>query len=159
MGLLKSKTKSKTVGSTKARASKTKKAATPKKNNFQKWLAYMKKYPPGSTPSVDSNTILVTARKRSGAYVPDRTFAELETAYNSNVFPLLRVIGDKAYFCPLADFDGNTFVFEGALRIEETLGTNEKKLISWRFCYTRNGFTDESKTFVNTPVDIEIEPI
>lgn len=154
MGLFTSKSKAKT-----AKASKSKKKFTPKKNSFQKWIAYMKQFPPGSAPSVDSNTIIVTARFRSGKYVPDRTFAELDKAYNSDVFPLLRVIAEKAYFCPLAEYDGETFVFEGALRIEENAVTNEKTLITWRFSYAKDSFTDESKTFVNTPVDIESEPI
>lgn len=157
MGLFTSKSKAKAAKSSKPKG-KTKISKTVK-NNFQKWIAFMKKYPPGSAPSVDSNTILVTARYRGGKYVPDRTFAELEKAYSSSIFPLLRVIAEKAYFCPLAEFNGDTFVFEGALRIEETVETNEKTLITWRFSYALDGFTDDSKTFVNTPVEIESESI
>lgn len=160
MGLFVSKSKTKT-GATKAAKPKSAKAKAPKatKNNFQKWLAYMKKYPPGSTPVVGSDTILITARLRSGKYTPDRTFDELADAYNKNIFPLLRVISDTSYFCPLESFDGASFVFEGALRIEEDPSSNEKTLITSRFHYTPAEFMDETKTFVNTPVDVGLEPI
>ena len=135
------------------------KARAPKKNNFQKWLAYMKKYPPGSAPSVDSGTILVTVRKRASGYSPDRSFAELAKAYDEGIFPLMRIVSDSTIFCPLAGYDGATFEFEGALQIEEDPSSNKKTLTTLRYYYTKDAFVDESRSFVNTPVDIEVEPI
>jgi hypothetical protein len=90
----------------------TKKA--PKKNNFQKWIAYMKKYPPsGGMPIPAGNTIVVTARKQGDVYVPDRTYAELVDSFNNGIFPLLRVIsGNDIYFYPLNAFESRVFVFE-----------------------------------------------
>ena len=136
-----------------------KKKKAPKKNNFQKWLAYMKKYPPGATPSVDGNTIIVTARRRSGGLVPDRSFKELSDWYSKDVFPLLRVIDGTITFYPLNTFDGSMFVFEAALRIEEDPGSNKKTLITPRYTYSETAFLEDTKTFENTPVDITYEPL
>lgn len=85
-----------------------------KKNNFQKWMAHMKKYPPSrGTPIPFGNTIVVTARKQGDVYVPDRPYAELVDSFNNGVFPLLRIIsGSVIYFYPLNAFESGVFVFE-----------------------------------------------
>jgi len=153
-------TKSKGKAKTRTCCVSKKKAKAPKKNNFQKWIAYMKKYPPGKMPSVDGSTILVTARRSGIALVPDRSFAELSDNYSKDIMPLLRVIdgGSTKYF-PLDSFDGTEFVFEAALRIEEDPSSNVKTLITERYVYTVGAFTEDTRSFENTPVDITVEPL
>lgn len=127
---------------------------TPKKNNFQKWIAYMKKYPPtGGSPIPSGSTIVVTARKQGGMYVPDRSYAELVEAFDNGVFPLLRIIsGNDISFYLVNSYDSGVFIFE-----DSSVTISPDKItttVVTRYMYSSRGFSGSTDTASTQNVDI-----
>lgn len=143
-------TKKKTTG----RKVATKKKSTPKKNNFQKWLAYMKKYPPtGGSPIPSGSTMIMTARKQGSGYVPDRTYDELVSAFNQDIYPLLRVIGGNVItYYPLKSFVDGVFIFDESTTTISP--DNIQTVIVNTYTYGPSGFKGKTDSSSTQNVDI-----
>ena len=133
------KTTTKRTSSKKGTAEKA-----PKKNNFQKWLAYMKKYPPtGGSLVPAGSTVIVTVRRQGSAWVPDRTFDELDTYYNQGIFPLLRaVVSGGMEFYPLKSYANGVFKF-GRVDVEISPDKIRETTVA-EYIYTSTAFTFET---------------
>lgn len=149
-----SKTKStRKVAVTKAKSTKKQ----PKKNNFQKWIAFMKKYPP-SEIITSGNTILVTARLNGETYVPDRSFSELQDAINNNLLPVLRVITGKIVsYCLLSDYDSTKFVFEMPPSLDISDDSDTLLVDTGKYVYTADKFYKDARSFTSSNVTLDYE--
>lgn len=137
------------------RKTTTRKKAAPKKNNFQKWIAYMKKYPPtGGAPVPSGSTVIVTARPKDSGFVPDRSFAELDAYFNQGIFPLLRVIeAGGTVFYPLKSYMDGVFLFG---QIDVTISPDKiRTTVVTNYAYSETSFKAQVDASSTQDVDLK----
>ena len=90
---------------------------------------------------------LVTARKRDGAFHPDRSYQDLVKSiqYSNPVIPSLRVVdGTVSFECQLCSFIDGVFTFRATPEFTETDGYMTGAGIR-EFKYGPSGFVDTSR--------------